>query len=258
MTGASMVQEVQAQRSDHLDLEPAEPGEGIEEFERYALAHGGAAASREFRLLGYSATRADQGDGRDWLRSARPSALFTWYTPDHGALSAGQCDAIRAVTEQFEPQPLTYQDPALGTIGRAETWDLTRHEARGVVADIDDLIEQVVALGDDANASWWRFDVDAWSASIQRYDETGGGLPAHADGHFGSDKVKVVMSVQLSPPDDYEGGDLMVCLPSHRRTAPRAQGTVIVLPAWMGHQVTPVTAGVRWSLVMRALGPPLR
>lgn len=57
---------------------------------------------------------------------------------------------------------------------------------------------------------------------------------------------KLSASVQLSDPADYDGGDLEFW---NTEAAPRAQGTLVVFPAYLLHRVTPVSRGVRFSLV---------
>ena len=41
-------------------------------------------------------------------------------------------------------------------------------------------------------------------------------------------------------------------------TAPKERGTVIAFPSYQLHRVTPVTAGIRKSLVAWVLGPDFR
>jgi predicted 2-oxoglutarate/Fe(II)-dependent dioxygenase YbiX len=52
----------------------------------------------------------------------------------------------------------------------------------------------------------------------------------------------VSVSLQLSPPDAYEGGDLIVA----GSLAPREQGTLIAFGSSVEHEVTEVTLGGRW------------
>jgi PKHD-type hydroxylase len=85
----------------------------------------------------------------------------------------------------------------------------------------------------------------------------------HADycrdtGHEEADFRKLSISVQLSDPSDYEGGELQARVRSTIDVAPKTRGTVIAFPSFVLHRVTPVTAGVRKSLVVWALGPDYR
>ena len=71
----------------------------------------------------------------------------------------------------------------------------------------------------------------------------------YGPGHAAFRKLSV--SVQLSDPKDYEGGELEMW-PS--TVAPRGQGALIVFPSFLPHRVRPVTRGVRYSLVAWAVG----
>ena len=71
---------------------------------------------------------------------------------------------------------------------------------------------------------------------------------------------KLSVSVQLSDPSDYEGGDLLMKnmwgtmdLPMDKET--KNKGTIIVFPSMLLHKVTPVTKGIRHSLVQWFSGP---
>ncbi len=71
---------------------------------------------------------------------------------------------------------------------------------------------------------------------------------------------KLSVSIQLSSPDEYQGGDLTF----YRNTlsectvAPKQAGTVIVFPSFVIHEVKPITAGTRKSLVTWVNGPRFR
>jgi len=65
---------------------------------------------------------------------------------------------------------------------------------------------------------------------------------------------KISMSVQLSDESAYTGGDLEFCACSELEYR-RRQGTIIVFPSFLGHRITPITSGVRRSLVAWAHGP---
>jgi hypothetical protein len=59
---------------------------------------------------------------------------------------------------------------------------------------------------------------------------------------------KLSLSVQLTEPNEYEGGDLEI-KGVHNIPALRKRGSVIIFPSFLLHRVTPVTRGVRRSLV---------
>ena len=67
---------------------------------------------------------------------------------------------------------------------------------------------------------------------------------------------KLSFVVQLSDPDDYEGGNLQLLDESGRAyIAPRKRGTVIVFDSRTQHRVLKVKRGVRKSLVGWVVGP---
>ncbi|MBK9131019.1 MAG: 2OG-Fe(II) oxygenase [Gammaproteobacteria bacterium] len=77
---------------------------------------------------------------------------------------------------------------------------------------------------------------------------------------------KLSMTLNLNEPGAYEGGNLKFDFGPHVRHRERyheceeirPQGSMIVFPSYVYHQVTPVTAGIRYSLVLWVLGKPFR
>ena len=119
----------------------------------------------------------------------------------------------------------------------------------------------------------WRYDIkSAETMQITRYKK-GGHYDFHYDGcgdHLSTYKElgnfymdgyvrKLSMTVLLN--DNYEGGDFQFtsyskeeCTISTPETG--GAGSIIVFPSHMEHRVTPVTKGIRYSLVIWFLGPP--
>lgn len=56
-------------------------------------------------------------------------------------------------------------------------------------------------------------------------------------------------SIQLSEPDEYEGGELIIYSGSDEIVAPKSKGTIVFFNSYVTHEVTPVTSGTRKSLV---------
>lgn len=81
----------------------------------------------------------------------------------------------------------------------------------------------------------------------------------HTDCIFGRNDMttsrKLSVTLQLSDPADYEGGDLLLHVGPEGDVMPRKKGMMILFPSFMLHEVTPVTAGQRYSLVTWAHGP---
>ena len=109
------------------------------------------------------------------------------------------------------------------------------------------------------------FNVDVCKVADVQYTE----YHASEKGHYGlhhdinweSDKAfdrKLSVTVQLSSPDEYEGGDFSFSEVENPSTQSRAKGTILIFPSYLLHKVTPVTKGVRKSLVAWFEGPRWR
>jgi len=73
---------------------------------------------------------------------------------------------------------------------------------------------------------------------------------------------KISMTINITDPVDYEGGELKFDLGNHTQNRiltanqARKQGSIVVFPSFLDHCVTPVTRGTRYSLVLWSLGEP--
>jgi PKHD-type hydroxylase len=81
--------------------------------------------------------------------------------------------------------------------------------------------------------------------------------PHSDDGYSFNLFRKLSVSIQLSNPEEYEGGELKFYRNSLHESsiAPKEKGAVIVFPSYVIHEVTPVTSGLRKSLVAWVQGP---
>ena len=112
----------------------------------------------------------------------------------------------------------------------------------------------------NANQSFFGYDIfDIEAAQFSTYSsEYKGFYTKHIDTMMNSSATgvrKLSFSVQLSPPDSYEGGDLLLHTDDPPIQAPKEIGSVIIFPSFTLHEVTPVTEGVRYSLVGWVTGP---
>jgi PKHD-type hydroxylase len=109
----------------------------------------------------------------------------------------------------------------------------------------------------EVNDSVYGFELDQFKEGFQftRY-EAGEYYGPHFDigpGRLAERKISV--TVQLSSPDEYTGGELIV-YPEF--VAAKDQGSMTVFPSFMCHNVNPVQSGVRYSLVSWMAGPPFK
>ena len=108
----------------------------------------------------------------------------------------------------------------------------------------------------------YKFDIKPIQEMIQLsiYDESVQGFYAwHTDSNIYNMTRKISISIPLSAPSEYVGGELQFMLAgSETWTVLQPKGVPIVFPSFERHQVTPVTKGRRYSLVIWVNGPPWR
>lgn len=126
-----------------------------------------------------------------------------------------------------------------------------------LVARIDRRMAEVVAV---FNRTRFGFVLDGFDEALQiaRYDgDDAGGYIRHVDRGEGprARRRKLGVSIQLSAPEDYVGGDLVLEPQAVPIIGPRRRGTAIAFPSYVVHEVTPVTRGQRYSLVAWVHGP---
>ena len=69
---------------------------------------------------------------------------------------------------------------------------------------------------------------------------------------------KLSISLQLSDPEDYEGGELQIQNCDNPVNIKKERGFLCMFPSYTLHRVTPVTKGIRKSLVVWVTGPRFR
>lgn len=122
------------------------------------------------------------------------------------------------------------------------------------------IFDRISALALQVNFERYAFDVLGIHEPLQlaEYSE-GDFFQWHMDfGPGASSCRKLSLTVQLSDPDTYEGGDLQFMINDKQVDAPRDRGAVIVFPSFVLHRVTPVTSGRRRSIVGWISGVPYR
>ena len=108
-----------------------------------------------------------------------------------------------------------------------------------------------------------------YQINILRYPE-GGWFKKHKDAVLDLDhrlnltsQRKISATIQLSDKKDYNGGELVIQTGKTKKgsigsPATSKQGTMIMFPSYVDHQVNKVVRGVRYSVVIWAYGPPWR
>lgn len=111
-----------------------------------------------------------------------------------------------------------------------------------------------------ANEEMWNFDIWGFGDSLQytRYYGNGGHYDWHVDLGPGISNRKLSCVLQLSTPEEYEGGELQMNPGGNIISVPKGLGTLCFFPSFLLHRVTPLSSGVRLSLVTWFCGANLR
>lgn len=178
------------------------------------------------------------------------------------------CDKVIAEGEKLPHQ-------ATGTVGMFEgeredtsirSTELTFFPQEPAYGWLYDYILQFINA---ANTKYWNFKLSAVEPVQYGVYNSGQYYHWHVDQHpypykDGPNKGltrKLSYTMQLTDGDDYEGGDFELKDPGEENKLVkidgiRARGSVIIFPSFIMHRVTPVTKGVRRSMVGWIIGPP--
>jgi len=118
--------------------------------------------------------------------------------------------------------------------------------------------QRIARLASNANRDVFRYALDGFEEQVQ--------LASYGPGHYYdwhidrgcgaiAGRRKLTISVQLSDPDEYVGGEFELNADGHPFQAPRNQGSMIAVAAHTLHRVAPIVTGNRRSLVAWLHGP---
>ena len=120
------------------------------------------------------------------------------------------------------------------------------------------LYEKLSNMVVEANNSIWNFNLTSIPEQIQ-YTEYLSTNKGHYDWHADIgpgilSKRKISITVQLSSPEEYEGGNLEIfrggSMNGPFEAAEKNEGCVFIFPSYTMHRVTPITKGIRKSFVL--------
>lgn len=190
-----------------------------------------------------------------------------WWQYWQGYFKPEECDKI---IELAKAVPLS--DAKIGIDSHASKLnrDIRRSQIRWLPrfdSRFFQLFGSLELLFNEANRNAFGFDLTMFhEIQFTEYNaEDKGTYGWHHDTTWVSTKLlrrKLSLVVQLTDPDDYEGGRFefngKVCGECPQPEKILQRGTVIVFPSFLEHRVTPVTRGIRNSLVCWMEGPYFR
>jgi PKHD-type hydroxylase len=110
------------------------------------------------------------------------------------------------------------------------------------------------------NDRFFKFDLYGFNEGFQftNYEAPGGKYGCHIDKIMNGVIRKLSISIQLTNPSEYEGGELYLYEDDKGTVMNKEQGTLIIFPSYILHEVMPVTKGERNSLVSWITGPSFK
>jgi PKHD-type hydroxylase len=170
-------------------------------------------------------------------------------------------DEIIRIREFGDSQP-KIEASVVGDDGKASPSDYRKSEISWLDDNPDTqwIYEKIAGYAKTANREMWNFDIWGYHDSLQytTYYGDGGHYDWHADLGPAISNRKLSVVLQLSDPSEYDGGDLQMNPGGNILTVEKGLGTICFFPSFLLHRVTPLTSGVRKSLVTWLCGANLR
>jgi PKHD-type hydroxylase len=176
------------------------------------------------------------------------------------AFTPAEIDRIEAIGDAMAQDKAVLLAEAAGEAVREEI-RITRTAWIKQNPDSDWLYRRLQQVVSALNAQSYQYALTDFSDNLQ-YTVYHGHEGGHYDWHVDHGPLmvqrKLSVSLQLSDGEAYDGCDLQFMAGNKIETAPRERGAIIAFPSYVLHRVTPVTRGVRKSLVAWVTGPNFR
>lgn len=187
--------------------------------------------------------------------STREQTFTTW----ENGFSDSQINDIIRIGDSLIPKHATIggsqENDDISEIRKSKTsWIKLNDETSWLYDSLAYIVRQL-------NGQFYDFDLDGFVEDFQYtvYDGAGDHYSWHIDkGPSTISPRKLSIVLQLTDPSEYEGGDLEFFAAPKSSFAKKQKGLVYAFPSWMLHRVTPVTSGIRRSLVVWAAGPKFK
>lgn len=168
--------------------------------------------------------------------------------------SPEECSLIIDIGNSLEPELATVDHNIINEQVRTTniSWIPVEDKTKWIFQRCTDAIISV-------NERFFNFDLyQIESLQFTAYDKTGSFYKEHMDtlnNHSKGSQRKLSFSVQLSDPNSYSGGDLVLKYKPTPEYALKDHGVATFFPSYCLHEVTPITSGKRYSLVGWVTGP---
>lgn len=129
-------------------------------------------------------------------------------------------------------------------------------------SDSEFIYQKLGWIARQLNGQFFDFDITCFFEQLQYtiYESDNSHYDWHLDrGGVSSDPPrKLSLVLQLSDPSEYEGGELQLYTSTNPTVIQKEKGMVVAFPSFVLHRVTPVTSGIRKTLVVWLAGPKFK
>lgn len=183
-----------------------------------------------------------------------PTEPFAWW---EGGFSAEELNWLQEKAKKADQQA-TVGGPAGESIKNIRRSQVSWLES---TPDSKWVFERLGHIAATLNAQFYRFDLTGFGEHIQltNYDQSEHGMYGwHQDSGGSGPSRKLSLVLQLTDPNQYEGGNLQLFTAKEPANVMKQRGLLVAFPSYTLHQVTPVTQGSRQSLVAWISGPAFK
>jgi PKHD-type hydroxylase len=185
---------------------------------------------------------------------AKPIEPFVWW---EGAFTNQELDWLQQKARAAEQT---------ATVGGVAGSAVDNNVRRSQVSWLDNnlntkwVFEKLGYVVSQLNADYFRFDLTGFGETLQltNYDQSENGMYGWHQDYGAKVSRKLSLTVQLTDPSEYEGGNLQIMTTGTPVNARKQRGLIVAFPSYVLHQVTPVTQGSRQSLVAWVSGPAFK
>ena len=197
-------------------------------------------------------------DNTSWSFKTDPVSLYAYWD---NAFTKEECDKIIDIANN---KGLVNGKVEAMRLGKAdEDQKKTRDSSISWLNPTDNLewfYRRLTDIITELNENYFKFDLFGINEGLQftNYKSPGGKYGKHVDAGGEMAVRKLSVSIQLTNPDEYEGGELCLYGGEKPEVMKKTQGTLVMFPSYVLHEVTPVTKGERNSLVLWVTGPAFK
>jgi predicted 2-oxoglutarate/Fe(II)-dependent dioxygenase YbiX len=179
--------------------------------------------------------------------------LTTWIYTD--VLTDKDCEALVKLYTQAPDEEASIGGGGVGAVDKT-----VRNVNRVVLPVYKGIGARLAAVGLDANAQRWGFDIKkANQSEFLKYPSGGGRYKGHIDTFLSKSPENLLecrkVTVLAFLNDDYKGGKFFLQTGHKKIYPPQKKGTVIAFPSFILHGVEDVEEGERYSVVTWLVGP---